>query len=119
MPGCSSMPSASREQPDRLLRGDGRDGGRVGYLLRAAIAVEHAGLVHARQRAGWGAGLLGMELADYVVAAIIEQWNAWIAALLRAPMHPAVLGDVEIAGAGAAFPVVGLAVHQVALEQPV
>src|SRR5271168_2315732 len=107
MPGFSSTRGASREPPDRLLRGYRRHSGGIRYLLRSAIAVEHAGLMHAGQRAGRGAGFLGMELADDIVAAVIKQRNAGISALLRAPMHPSVLGDVEVARASAAFPVIG------------
>ena len=42
--------------------------------------------------------------------------NARIAALLRAPVHQAVLADVEIARAGAAPPVVRLALGDIVLE---
>src|SRR5579859_6202816 len=103
MPACFSADAGGLLPPDRSLRRDRRHG-RVGLGLAAAIAVEHAHLMHAGQRAGRAAGLLGMELADDVALRIVEQRNAGIAALLRAPMDLAVLRDIEIAGAGPAFP---------------
>src|ERR1700744_5534960 len=55
-------------------------------------------------------------LAPDVLDGIIGERRARIAALLRAVVHEAVFADVQVAGAGAALPVIRAPFDQVALE---
>ena len=63
-----------------------------------------------------GAALGGAVFAADVVDGVLAERLAGVAALLRAVVHQAVFADVEVAGAGAAAPVVLLAVRDVVLE---
>ncbi len=96
----------------RLRRGGGA--GREG--LRGAPVVKHADLLHAGDGAAHGAGLYGVEFTDNIFAGVFGERRAGVAALLRAPVHQAILTDIEIAGAGAATPLVILAAGDVVLE---
>src|SRR5690606_16894966 len=99
----------------RLVRAVVGQGDRR-QLLLAAPLVEDARPVHAADRAERRAGLLGVELAADVLARVLRERDARVAALLRAVVHEALLADVEVAGAGAALPVVRLAVDEVVLK---
>src|SRR5579883_3390610 len=85
-------------------------------VLRAAPEIEVRHLVHTRHRAARGAFLHGAVFAADVVDRVFHQRLGRIAALLRTVVHQAVLADVEIAGAGAASPLVLDAVRDVVLE---
>src|SRR5207248_4465796 len=76
-------------------------------LLRVTPVVEDADLMHALQCAGRGAPLFRIVLALEIFHRVLFERNAWIAALLRAPVNEAVLADVEVARSGAAAPFVG------------
>ena len=82
--------------------------GGVG-VLRSAPMVDVAYLVDAADRAVRGAGFLGQELAFDVFRRVVREGDAGVAALLGAVVDQAVFADVEVAGAGAASPVIGLA----------
>src|SRR5579862_2712707 len=94
---------------DRRLRG-GADG------LRGAPVVHVRHLMDAGDGAVRRAAFFGEELAADVVDGVLLQRNGGRAALLRAIVHQAVLADIEIACAGAASPVIGLAVGDIVLE---
>src|SRR5690348_1004498 len=85
-------------------------------LLRGAPEVHGRDPVHAADRAEGGAGLRRVELAADVLDGVLLERNRRVAPLLRAVVNEAELADVEIPGAGAAAPVVRLAVRQVVLE---
>src|SRR5271168_465620 len=72
--------------------------------------------MHARHGAMRRARLFSHELTAYIVASIGCERNSGITALLRAVVHQAVFADVEVARAGAAAPVVGLALGNVVLK---
>ena len=72
--------------------------------------------MHAADRAERRAPFRRQELAPDVVDRVRRERHAGAAALLRAPVHQPVLADVEVARAGAALPVVRLAVGEVHLE---
>ena len=72
--------------------------------------------VDAADRAERRAPFRRQELAADVVDRVRRRAARRAAALLRAPVHEPVLADVEIACAGAALPVVRLAVGKVHLE---
>src|ERR1019366_463351 len=78
--------------------------------LRSPPVVDVAHLVHATDGAVRRATLLGQELTLHVRPAVLSQWNARIATLLRAVMHQPELADVEITPASAAPPVIRLPV---------
>ena len=78
--------------------------------------VDVGNLVDARDGAVGSAGFLGQKFTLHVLTAIFRQRRARPAALLRAVMDQAVFADVDIARAGAAAPIVGLAVHDGFLE---
>ena len=81
-----------------------------------APVVEDADLVDALERAVRGAPLLGHVLALEIFHRVLFERDAGVAALLRAPVDQAVLADVEVASAGAAAPLVGLALGDCVLE---
>ena len=85
-------------------------------MLRRAPGVKDGNLVHAGNRAVRRAAFFREVFAADVVAGVGFERNAGIAALLRAVVHQAVFADVEIARAGAAAPVVRLALRNVVLE---
>lgn len=60
--------------------------------------------------------LLGEELAADVFTGVFEERHAGIAALLGAVMDQALLADVNVAAAGAAAPINGLAQRDIFLE---
>src|ERR1700687_1551159 len=84
--------------------------------LRIAPVVQDAHLLHA----GNGAARRAEFLREIFVAAhfrrVLRQRNARISALLRTPVHQAVLANIEIARAGAAAPVVFAAARVIVLE---
>ena len=63
-----------------------------------------------------GAGFFGEELSLEVFVGVLRKGYAGVSALLGAVVDQAVFADVEIAGAGAAAPVVGLSVGDGFLE---
>ncbi len=79
-------------------------------MLRGAPVVDVADLVHAADGAVGGTGFLGEELALDDLGGVLRDGDAGIAALLGAVADDAVLIEIEIPRAGAATPVVGLAV---------
>ena len=85
-------------------------------VLRRPPEIHRRHAVHAADRAVRRARLRRRELAADVVDGVALERHARIAALLRAVVHQAVLADVEVARAGAAAPLVRLAVGQVVLE---
>ena len=62
------------------------------------------------------AGFFGYVLAADVLHCVLLQGDAGVAALLRAVVHQAILADIQVAGAGAAAPLVGPALGDVVLE---
>ncbi len=64
-----------------------------------------------------GARFFRQVFAAQIVARVAREWNAGIAALLRAVVHESVLADVEITRPGAAAPVVGQAPGNVVLKR--
>ena len=83
----------------------GGDGGG----LRGAPVVYVADSMDAADGAVGGAALGGEEFALDVGGGVVGEGNAGVAALLAAVVDQAVFTNVEIAGAGAAAPVVGTA----------
>src|SRR5690242_24288 len=84
--------------------------------LRRPPMVHVRHLVYARDGTVRRAAFLGEELTTYVGAGVLLQRNARVAPLLRAIVHQPILADVQIAGAGAAAPVVRVAIGNVVLE---
>ena len=80
-----------------------------GLGLGVAPEIDQRCLMNAGNGAVGSAGFLGEVLALDVSDSVIRQRDSRIAALLRAVVNQAVLADIEIAGAGSAAPVVGLA----------
>ena len=74
--------------------------------MRGAPVVNVADFVDAADGAVRGAAFGGEEFALDVVGGVVGQRDAGVAALLAAVVHQAVFADVEIAGAGAATPVI-------------
>ena len=64
-----------------------------------------------------GAGFLGQVFAADIFDRVFFERRAGVAALLRAVVHQAVLADIHVAGAGAALPVIGLALRDGVLEK--
>src|SRR5687768_2483179 len=62
------------------------------------------------------ASLVGVVFTTQIVRAVSLERDARMATLLRAPVHQAILADIQVAGAGAAMPVVRLALREVLLE---
>ena len=62
---------------------------------------------------------LGIEFPIDIFSGVADNRNAWIAPALRAEVYISILTYVEISRAGPAFPVIGFAMHQVLLKQPV
>src|SRR6185369_15157600 len=78
--------------------------------------VNDGNLLNAPDRAMWRAGFLcGVFTLDICEGVLLER-DAGIAALLRAIVHKTVFANVEIAGAGAASPIVRYSARQVFLE---
>lgn len=84
--------------------------------LRGAPEVHGGDLVDARNGAIGSAGFFGEKFAAAVLGGVVGERNAGVAALLGAIMNEAVLADVEIAGTGAAAPVVLASGGDVVLE---
>src|SRR6185437_14743726 len=80
-----------------------------GLGLGVAPEIDQRCLMNAGNGAVGSAGFLGEVLAPDVGDSVIRQRDSGIAALLGAVVNQAVLADIEIAGAGSAAPVVGLA----------
>src|SRR5262245_50416043 len=76
-------------------------------LWTVAQLVNLGDSVHAPDGAERRAGFDLVVFPSQVGGAIALQGNCRMTALLRAPVHQAVLADVEIPGAGAAMPLVG------------
>src|SRR5580765_2007265 len=87
-----------------------------GFDRLRANTVEQSHAVHARHRAERRTTLLARALPQHVRSRVLGQRDAWMPALLRAPMHEAVLADIEITAAGAALPVVRAPEREVPLE---
>src|SRR5438045_2534727 len=117
---CRSMRSRS---PSWVLQNLYEFVGRSGLgtwrsrLLGRSPRVEDGYLVHARNRTMRRAGFFGEILTPQVLARIGRQRHSWISALLRTVVHKPVLADVKIAAAGAAAPIVGLALRDVVLKR--
>ena len=91
--------------------------GGNGGVLRGAPVIDVADLVDAADGAVGGAGLSRCRYSRRTIfEGVLGQRLAGVAALLRAVVHQAVLADVHVARAGAATPVVRLAVRDVVLE---
>ena len=78
--------------------------------------VHIGNLVHTGDGATGGATFLGQKLAADIGYGVLFQRNSGIPALLGTVVHQSVLADVEIASAGAAAPVIRLAIGNVVLE---
>src|SRR6185503_20029845 len=64
------------------------------------------------RRAALDAVIFGTE----IVEAVLRERDAWMTALLRAPMDETVFADIEVPRTGAALPVIGLALCKVLLK---
>src|SRR5262245_8653048 len=110
------------QDPDR--NGEGRASIRSGcreplrqrglWILSQFVDLRDA--VHAADGAVRRAFLHAVVLPPQVVGAVIVQWRAWPAALLRAPVHESVLTDIQVTTAGPAVPVVCLATGEIFLK---
>src|SRR5262249_24091100 len=72
--------------------------------------------MHAADRAIRRARLRCREFPPDVLDRVVFERYPWIPALLRTVVYEAVLADVEVAGAGAAAPLIRLAIRQVVLK---
>src|SRR5215470_20439664 len=88
-------------------------------LWAVAQLVNLGNPVHAPHGAEGRAGFDLVVFPPQVGGAIALQGNSRVTALLRAPMHQAVLADVEIPGAGGAMPLVGPTKGQILLKSVV
>src|SRR5437588_3558832 len=86
------------------------------YFLRTPPEIHGRHPVDASDRAIGGARLRGVKLSTDIVDRVRLEGNAGRASLLRAVVDQTVLTNVQIARAGAAAPVVRLAVCQIVLE---
>src|SRR5262249_10285537 len=114
--GC--WPAASGGRLVAALELDQRLGleRRSGQGLRVAPEIDHRNLVDAGDRAAGSALFLSpVSQADVIDRVLLER-DTRISALLGAVVDQAVLADVDIASAGAAFPLVRLSVGDIALE---
>src|SRR5258706_5894639 len=85
-------------------------------VLRSSPMIDIRDLVDATHRAVRCARFCSVELPHHIGLGVICQRFARISALLRTVVHQPVLAYIEIAGAGAAAPVIRLAVGDVFLE---
>jgi hypothetical protein len=95
-----------------VMRGVGRGGDGLG----GAPEIHVRRVVHAGHGAARSAAFFRDELAADIVLRILRQWFGGIAALLRAVVDEAVFANVEVAGAGAALPLVLDPLGDVVLE---
>ena len=75
--------------------------------MRGAPVVYVADFMDTADGAVRRAAFRGEELALDVIGSVVGKRNAWVAALLAAVVHQAVLADVQVTRAGAAAPIVG------------
>src|ERR1019366_2751559 len=85
--------------------------------LGRAPEVHIGGVVHAGDGAARRATFFGDELPADMLDRIVRQRNRRIAALLRTVMHQAILANVQVPGAGPAFPLVLTAMSDVVLKE--
>src|SRR5262249_50816459 len=85
-------------------------------LLRTPPEIHRRHAMHAADRAIWRARLRCREFPPDVLDRVAFERYPWITALLRTVVDEAVLADVEVARAGAAAPLIRLAVRQVVLK---
>src|SRR5574340_458925 len=88
--------------------------GRVNLWRSPEIQVRN--LMDARHRARRRTGLLRQEFPPNILCRVFVKGFAGPAALLRTIMDQPVFADVEIPGAGAATPIIGLALGDVFLK---
>src|SRR6185436_5941298 len=88
------LPADRRREPlrQRTLR-------VLAQFIHLRDAMDAANRTH--RRAALDAVILGTE----IVEAVLRQRDAWMTALLRAPMYETVLADIEVPRTGAALPV--------------
>src|SRR5262245_49905457 len=99
-----------------LFRGVGT-GSHLGRIkLRISPMIDDGYLLHTPDGAGRGTGLLGEILALDIGKCVTLQRDSRIATLLGTVVHQAVFANVQVTGAGAASPVVGIASSQVLLK---
>ena len=105
--GCPEVGIGGAAALDQLLEHSAR-------IL--ADFIQHGGLLDtgdaAERRAFFDDGVL---LFDVLVL-VVNEWDAGMAALLRAPMDESILADVEEARAGAAVPCIGKTADEIFLE---
>ena len=88
---------------------------RFAGLGRAPV-IEHAHLVHARDRAVGGTGFLGVILMIDMIAGVLSQRNGGESPLLGAVVDKAIFANVKVAASGAASPIRGHALGNVLLK---
>src|SRR5215470_11784722 len=84
--------------------------------LRVAPVVEHSDLLYAGNGAARAAELVGQVFMSAHFRCVLLQRNSRIAALLRAPMHEAVLADIQVARTRTAAPSVFPCARNVVLK---
>src|SRR5215472_6751228 len=84
----------------------GRRGRNRIESLRRTPSVDRRNLVDTRNGASRRAAFFRQEFAPPLCLGVLLERNAWIAALLRAIMHQAILADVEITRSGATPPII-------------
>src|SRR3989441_439278 len=97
--GLSFFSCADTGELDQLLgrRWDWSGAGKRFESLRRTPIIDHRYLLRARDRAPWGAMLLGLKLAAAVCDRVLFEGNAGVATLLRAPVHQPVLTNIQVA----------------------
>src|SRR6185369_4547395 len=85
-------------------------------MLRSAPGIKNRYLMHARNRAMWGARFFRDVFTADVGGCVVFQRNSWVAALLRTVVNQAVLADIEVTRAGAASPLIRAPLRDVVLE---
>ena len=68
--------------------------------------VQHGHFLNATDRAGGGAALAGKVFPPHILERVFLDRDPGIAPLLRTVVDQAILADVDVAGAGAAAPIV-------------
>src|SRR5262245_13001690 len=72
--------------------------------------------MHTVDRAQRRAALDLVILTTEFVGTVLVQRDAWIATLLRAPVHETVFTDIKISASGSAMPAVWLSIGEVSLK---
>ena len=105
--GCSEVRVGGAASLDQLLQHSARI---------FADLIQHGGLLNtgdaAEGRAFFDDGVLALD----VLVGVVNEWDAGVAALLRAPMDKSILADIEEPRAGAAVPGIGQTADEVFLE---